>query len=508
MNASRLQGGVLASDDFAARTWFFLLAFEAAVSQTSRGVWMPAIMNACDKSGSQRVPAALRSSLRLITAAGCLAMVFFVGSSCPAFVQFMRELGATDAHFGLLGGIPMIMLALQFLGAAITNVIPRRKALFMILVILGRFLYIPMAVIPACMPGLRGQVGVWYVICLIALAGAVLNIAGPLWLSWMADLIPRRILNTYWGRRQRWMYLTWTAAFLAVAGVTAVTDLSMMIVFPIIATLGALAGIVDMVLFVWVHEPKNTVMRGQPVLGTMLAPFHHAAYRPFVVFSCAWSAVAMFAAAFMQIYALKGLGLPVATTTLIWCASGVGIALVSSTWGKMADRHGHRPILTICIGMKSIVVLVFLLVTPTTALWLLPVTFFVDSFWNAGTMVASNGYMLKIAPQENRSMFIAAITGFAGICGGLGAMLGGLFLDLTSSFAWERFGRVWTHYHLLFLLSIGLRLGCIVLAYRVKEPLATTPEKLLYLVRGTWPMRFLLFPVGLYRRGKDAIPDP
>jgi MFS family permease len=442
----------------------------------------------------------LRRSLRLITIAGCLAMVYVAGTTCPAFVEFMRAIGARDVHFGLLAGVPMVMLSMQFLGAAITNVIPSRKPLFMALVILGRFLYVPLAVVPAVVPSIRGDAAVTFVLLLLAVAGALMNITGPLWLSWMADLIPRRILNTYWGRRQRWMYVTWTAAFLAVAAFTSLARLPITVSFPVLAIIAAIAGITDIVLFVWVREPPNMVMRGKPVLATLLAPVRNPEYRPFVLYSCAWAASAMFAAAFMQVYVLKILGLSVWQTTLIWCATGVGIALVSSFWGKLADRYGHRPILAVCMGLKSLIVLTFLLVTPRTVLWLLPTMLLIDSLWEGGLMVASNGYMLKIAPQQNRSMFIAAITGLAGICGGLGAILGGAFLEATSAFSANFLERSWGNYHLLFAVNILMRLGCIYLAYRVREPKAATPEKLLYVLRGAWPMRFLLFPVGLYRR--------
>ncbi len=439
-------------------------------------------------------------SLRLISVAGCLSMVYTAGTTSPAFVQFMRDLGATDAHFGLLGGIPMVMLAMQFLGAVITNRIPRRKPLFMVLLILGRFLYVPLAVVPAVFPALRGSSGVAYVLLLMAISGALMNITGPLWLSWMADLIPRRVLNSYWGQRQRWMYITWTVSFLVVAAFVSFVRLPIIVTFPVLATVAAVAGILDIVLFFWVQEPPNVVMRGRPIMETVLAPLRSAGYRPFVIYSCAWSACVMFGAAFMQLHALKGLGLTVWQTTLLWCASGVGIALVSARWGKLADRYGQRPILTVCIGMKSAIVLVFLLVTPRSALWVLPITLFVDSFWNAGLMVAANGYMLKIAPQQNRSMFIAAISGLAGICGGLGAMAGGGFLKAASAFELEAAGRLWTNYHLLFLVSVFMRLGCIALARRVREPSAVRSEKLLHVLLGAWPMRFLMFPVGMYRR--------
>jgi len=80
-------------------------------------------------------PDTLRRSLALITVAGCLAMIYVAGTTSPAFVAFVRALGATEAHFGLLGGIPLIMLSMQFLGAVLTNVPPRRKPLFMALAI-------------------------------------------------------------------------------------------------------------------------------------------------------------------------------------------------------------------------------------------------------------------------------------------------------------------------------------------------------------------------------------
>ena len=436
----------------------------------------------------------------LITVAGCLAMVYITGTTSPAFAEFLRVIGATEVHFGLLGGIPMVMLSMQFVGALITNCVRTRKALFMVLVIAGRLLYIPVAFLPIIFPSLGADALVSAIILIIAFSAAITNVTGPLWLSWMADLIPRRILNSYWGKRQRWMYLTWTASFLAITAFVYFVGLPITISFPILAAVAVIAGVTDIVLFLWVREPPNILMRGKPVLELLTAPLKDKGYRSFVVFSCAWSGCAMFAAAFMQLYVLKILALTVWQTTLMWCASGIGIALVSSQWGKLADEFGHRPVLAICMGLKSIVVMVFFLVTRRSALWLLPITLFVDSFWNAGILVASNGYMLKIAPQRNRSMFIAAITGLAGICGGLGAMTGGAFLDAFSEFSLAAFGRSWTNYHLLFLLNILMRWGCIALALGVKEPESTNPGQLLHQLRGTWPIRFLLFPVGFYRR--------
>ena len=441
----------------------------------------------------------LRHSLKLITTAGCLCMVYVTGVSSPAFVEFMRSFGATDAHFGLLGAVPMIMISFQFVGAVITNAIRRRKLLFMVLVILGRCLYLLVAFLPLLFPSAPGITFVISAIAFTALASGLMNLTGPLWLSWMADLIPRNVLNTYWGHRQRYMYATWTASFLAVVAFTSFWHLPIRVAFPIMATIGVAAGIADILLFLHVPEPPNTVLRGSPVLTTILAPLKNRDYRSFVTFSCAWTAAALFSAVFMPVYALKILHLTVWQTTLIWCCSGAGIALVSSQWGKLADRHGHRPIFAICIMLKSVIIVIFLLITPAYAFRVLSLAFFIDSLFDAGMMVASNGYMLKIAPRQNRSMFIAALASFSGICGGLGAIAGGFFLKATADFTLVMAGRTWTNYSLLFLVNAFMRLACIALAFRVREPSSTTPTQLLYAMTGT-RSRFLSFPIGLYRR--------
>jgi hypothetical protein len=120
-------------------------------------------------------------------------------------------------------------------------------------------------------------------------------------------------------------------------------------------------------------------------------------------------------------------------------------------------------------------------------------------------VIAMNGYMLKMAPRENRSMFIAATTALAGVLGGLGSVAGGLFLHQTESFSLLMFGRHWTNYHLLFLLSFFLRLLCIPMALAVREPTSAESVKVINYMMGLWPMRMLMFPVGLYRSASSRV---
>jgi hypothetical protein len=97
-------------------------------------------------------------------------------------------------------------------------------------------------------------------------------------------------------------------------------------------------------------------------------------------------------------------------------------------------------------------------------------------------------------------MFIAAITGLAGISGGLAAMGGGFLLDAMDGWSADLAGRTWTNYHVLFLISLLVRSICALLVWRIDEPESSAPIHVLNDVRGVWPLRFIRFPVGLYRR--------
>lgn len=424
-------------------------------------------------------------------------MVYMATVNSPVFTAFVRDLGATEFHIGLIGGLPLVMLLFQFVGALLANRMVRRKPAFLVLIIIGRLVYLPIALLPVLMPDSSHLMTL--VIVMVALSAALSNVIGPAWFSWMADIIPRRILNRYWAGRHMVMQLTWLAVTFAVAVFVWFSGLDVRTSFLILAVVGVTAGVVDILLFIWVHEPPNEILKGEPILSTLAAPLKDPDFRTFVYFQCAWAFCGMFGASFMMLYAIEGLQLGEGRTTLVWCCPVLN-ALMAPYWGRLADRHGHRSILAICVSMKPIIALIFALVTPAIAFPVLAIVLFFDSIWNAGLFVSTNGYMLKMSPQRNRSVFIASITGLSGIFGGLGAISGGAFLHATDGFHMDLMGRDWNNFQLLFAVNFLMRIACAVLVYRVKEAESSDHDMVLNEVRGLWPMRFLLFPVGFYRK--------
>jgi MFS family permease len=104
---------------------------------------------------------------------------------------------------------------------------------------------------------------------------------------------------------------------------------------------------------------------------------------------------------------------------------------------------------------------------------------------NAGISIASQGFMLRFSPRENRTMFIAAGTAVAGCVGGLTAIGAGWLLSALVD-DWDH-GRTdyWTPFHVLFAASLALRFLAIPLAAAVREPGAATAGRLIRFLVGS-----------------------
>jgi MFS family permease len=445
-------------------------------------------------------------SLRLITVAGCLAMVYIACLQSPILTEFYRHLGAQEWHFGVLGALPFASYMMQFFGAAITNRLRRRRGLVMFLFIFGRLLHLPVAFAPVLFPNLAEAPMLALIFVLVALNNIVLNLGVPMWFSWMGDLIPKRIFGQYWGTRHQFMLATWTVSYLVITLIAYLTrDHAVSDVYQGLAAFGCAIGIVDILLFLKVREPDNRAAGDRPVIEALLEPLGSPGFRSVITYACAMHASAMFAASFMQLYLLKVIGVPVWQANIVFCTANLGAVFVSRMWGKVTDEHGHRPVFVICTACKPIIVIVFMLIMPGWTVWLLPVALFFDGMCNAGNLVALNSYMLREAPKENRSMFIAATLALTGLAAGCGSLVGGQFLTFTRDVSFALAGRDWSNYHLLFAVSALARVGCVVLARRIHEPESSRSVTVITYLRGVWPMRMLLHPVGLYR-SLDAQP--
>jgi hypothetical protein len=414
----------------------------------------------------------LETAKRAIIVAGCCGMAYTQLTTSPATVQFARSMGATGLHIGILGALPMGLVCMQLLSAVAVQHFARRKTLWLAASIVQRLMFLPAALGPWLAPQIDDTVWIWTLVVLTALNHAALHFCTPLWLSWMGDYLPHAGLNRFWGVRHSSQQWTAALALLANALFFVRSGVDVRAAFAAIITLGAILGVADILLFVRVEEPAMRRGPAPRLWDALAGPFRQRDFRGFIFYSCFWNLAAMVGAPFISMYLLEHVGMDLFHVLLLWTISWVGGAVLSNQLGEWAERFGQRPVLVLCTAFKSINMIGLLAcpADPTLAFLVLAPIFMIDAFLNAGIAIANNGFMIKNSPRENRTMFIAAGTGFAGIVGGAASILAGAAIAATDGWSVVLGGTRYVNFHVMFAVSMVLRLASAVLATLVHEP--------------------------------------
>jgi len=440
----------------------------------------------------------LRTSLRLVTRGCCLFMIFNTGVSSPLILKLIQQLGGTPAQVGLYGGIPLIALSMQFVGALMARRLKARKPAFMIWIILGRLLYLPALLGPVLVPALRNPRGVSWMILFLFLGNLLNHMATPLFYSWMGDLIPRSVLNRYWGVRASWSSAVWVLSYLVIMGLSSIPGFPFFSLILLVVSVSVIAGIWDILLFLRVHEPPPHPQAPEHPVRILLQPLRDNRYRQLVFFFSGWNAAAVCAAVQMGFYLFAMMGMPVWKATLIWSLQGLGTALSAKGWGRLAQRRGCVFLLRTGMMFKIFIGLAFVVITPETAFWiLLPVCFF-DGMWNAAYGVGQNGLMFECSPDRDRAMFVASMTGLCGLVGGLSATLGGQLIQRLQGLDLHAPWGMLNAFQVIFLISTVLRVLMAVWAWRLPADKPSRGTPWVSDLLDVWPFRAFRYPVGLY----------
>ena len=423
----------------------------------------------------------------------------------PATIEYLRSLGGSGLHVGILGGMPAATLVMQFVAAIVANHLRYRRRVWITVSIVQRLVMVPLVCGPLVLPQVDASLWIWGFILATATNHALLHFCSPLWLSWMGDYLPRDGLNQFWGIRYR--CLQWAAAASLLAGSLFVrySGWDFRWSFAALLLAGAVFGVCDVLFFLRVEEPPVQPAPQLKLSHVLGAPLSEPGFRSFIAYTCFWNFAAMIGAPFISFYLLSRVGMDLSQLLLLWTCSWVGGAMLAGRMGTWAEQYGNRPVLILCTAFKPLNMVALLLVplNPSLAFWILMPVFMIDAILNAGIAIASNGFLLQNSPSQNRTMYIAAGTALAGMVGGVTSVTAGAILTLLPRLAADTSSLPLDGFQWVFGLSMIMRWVSVGFALRVQEKSSASTRHVVTQLIGVTPTRLLRFPLGFYRDYRD-----
>lgn len=428
----------------------------------------------------------IRTSLQASTIDGIFATVFSITTTGILLSNFLVELGASPVVFGMVSSIPMIVNLIQPLGAYLSERTTSRFHYALWTFGISRILWIAL-VVAIWMAGL-GLVDSHQLIVITLIIVLATNLLGGLgsasWLSWMAEIVPRRLRGTYFGIRNTISSFT-NFVCVPLAGVAVSMWYGGSLQgYGIILAIGILSGIISIgcqYFKIDVNpQEENLLIRGaqtreaevvkESTVYSASIPFtpplsilKNSNFLRFLTYFGLWMFAVNLSAPFFNLYMLDTLSLDVSLVTLYGSLQAGANLLLMILWGRLADKIGNRPIL----------IVVGLLVAATPILWLgvggnndfdvflwLPLLHILTGGTWAAIDLCSNNLQIGVAPLRNQSRYFATAAAVAGVSGALGTTIGS-FLAANSSL-----GGLTT----LFALSGVCRLVALVPLFFVEEP--------------------------------------
>lgn len=418
-----------------------------------------------------RMESMTRRGLRISLWEGASASVHMTLTSGAFLTGYALLLGANDFELSLLLALPMLMQSMQLPGAYLIERSGHRKGLTRWGAGFSRLLWLPLALLPLWVAESRQML---LFLLLFSLAHLLMQLGVPAWVTWMADLVPRRIRGRYFSQRNR--FAGGFAIGVSLLG-GVILDLSRdqgadYEGFLLLFLIACVAGLLAFVLLGRQPEPEAVPQELPPLKTYLSRPFRDPTYRRILAFYLALLFPVGMSAPYFSAHLIK---------TLEWdfrlvAATSIGTSLVSLVfepfWGKLIDRHGHRPVLILCtIGIVHLPI--YYALGPYDWYW----PFFANAllagvFW-PGLNLAMFSLLLESTPQEGKAGFLAVQAALNGLVNFFASGLGGVLALSLASVHWEWNHLLFNNYQLLFFLSAALRLPSLLLLRRIPEPSAT-----------------------------------
>jgi MFS family permease len=453
-----------------------------------------------DQMEDRLSPAETRRALWTVAIAwGVFGSTWMTLISGAPFVNFARTLGASTFMFGLLSSLPFLGVFAQLPASYLVEQTRKRRTLFMTCAAGQRATWFVIAALPWVIPAPHTDARVGALLALVMLSSTLGHLGTPAWFSWFADMVPEDIRGAYLGKRAALATFT---AIIASAIVGWVLDRSASFsVFTAIFVTAAVFGLTDTLLFTLLRETSMGPPEGPPwrLRRVIQQPLSSKPFRGYLWYALSEAFMFGLAGPFFWL-----LGLEVLDIGNFWSNFYLMIlpmaftAMVLPAWGRITDRFGSKPLVTLGTLATIAFPLCWVLATPGRHHGLLAIAALLGGLFGAAIQVADMNMLFALTPRRNRSSYIALLSIAASLGWVIGPALGGAIAQILKPVTLHLAGRTFVNLHFLMVLSILARVIHVTLVVpRLPDEKARPTRELLH--------HLLSLPVAALARAFAAI---
>jgi MFS family permease len=329
-------------------------------------------------------------------------------------------------------------------------------------------MWLPLALIPFIFT--QESFRTWGVVVIFAIIAIVGGFAGPVWNSWMGDLVKKENRGSFFSRRSKigssvalvtGLFAAWFLKFFQIDKTFWNVEFAL-IGFSALFFMAFIARMVSRYYVDRQYEPRFKYdPKSYFTIKDFIKKLRTSNLGNFVLYNSLLRMATGFSGPFFAIYMLRELNWSYPQYIGLSIAAALASISIVSVWGRLSDKFGNVKIMI--IGGFLLSGIPILWIFSSNWYYLLIVNAFAGMAWS-GFGLAGGNFVYDVVPRKKRSFAFAYNNILLGFGVFLGATTGGLFATHSS---FNLFGSV---YLLMFLISGVIRLILTsIFVFKLKE---------------------------------------
>jgi len=385
-------------------------------------------------------------------------------STGAVFTRFNKLLNMPAFGYGLLAAVPFAGALMQIPVSYFITRYGHRKSIFITLGAVHRLMWLPIAAIPWLLPAGWQWQGLLVFFAVMWLAGQMTT---PIWVSWMADLVPGRIRGRYFTRRgQLGQLIGVIVTLLAGYALDHAAPPALLKVICLALGVSGLVGFVDFAFFVKVPDQQR--VKPNPTVGIvemLRVPLRDRNFLRFLGYTTTLTFAVGFVAQFAWLFIFDVARLSNTQANAMLVVMPLVIFMLSGPmWGRLLDRFGRKPVLIIAGLILAPGALGWIFISREHWVWGYLLVVISTAAW-PGIEAGNFNILLNLSDTANSrtsgSVYVAINSTACAVAGVLSGLFGGAVAQALGDWRTTVFGYPLTYHGVLFIISSVIRLAAL-----------------------------------------------